>query len=847
MIIATVSPSQSALTESISTLNYAQSANGIVNKPVASTYHHSSSNKNSSSFVDPTGAVEQWFELECKLKYMEAQIEEAQLALSRKELQQQRIVDRAEKAEQDLYEMETKYEELEQKVSHLKDQLEKENNRGRALASKLHKTEDTLMKTSEVLEITRKTERNLTSEANNLIHAVKRSIDDGNNLYNLLEKVRQQDIERRNATKGFNLAAIEALQDISSKINEITEAEERHRKKISENSTEAHEKDKTSIAQSHEKMNEVAACVQTLTSEIKALALDDKGILPTFTGFTQGMHQNVDGLKELFEGGETKLKTSFEESCDKLNLYSQISESMEENFKDAIKLLRADINEKGKQSKDGMLNMVSAVMNSVLEISKVNTQTRKDLETILSNRQTTSVEVTKDIGRKALKQHSKMEKAMEVFTGKAKDHDEVQKILRDQDSFMNSNGSSQLELVSSQAAMLSSHQQALSDAREKQKRLQTQVVSSVIEGLKNLLTQEVDRLAHETQSQFDAFDSETVKLTELNTSIETISNNIIADVETKNNTMMKYSSELLKNDMDFFEETKQSNNTLVEIKEVTKKHYDFLSETGEQKDEKLKELESLDEPIANAMKQLEEDKTAVVDFHEKVICSYDDGVENVANLASHQSEFFLKEVIPETNDAVNDILVEQQNVYRDVWTDLEKNQAFIDKGHNDVKTIVMNQSSRVAYLQDSVNTRRADFEENMIAARRIEVESRHNEMLEDIENHFEIACGQLTKTTSIVGKIDSDINSFAKNVIHADEEVPEIEPRVKIGFSEVLSSTPSSREIIASLKNNGKIPLTESSTVQLNESNKININHEVRDAKEQTVYRVMEEEVAVRE
>jgi hypothetical protein len=38
VIVATLSPSVSAIEESISTLNYAQSANSIVNKPVATSY-----------------------------------------------------------------------------------------------------------------------------------------------------------------------------------------------------------------------------------------------------------------------------------------------------------------------------------------------------------------------------------------------------------------------------------------------------------------------------------------------------------------------------------------------------------------------------------------------------------------------------------------------------------------------------------------------------------------------------------------------------------------------------------------------------------------------------------------
>ncbi len=179
LIVATVSPSQAAIAESISTLNYAQSANGIQSKPVASTYHHqisssmTSTNRSSSPYVDPTGAVEQWFELECKLKYMEAQIEEAQLALSRKEQQQQRINDRAEKAEHDFYEMETKFEESEERVTSLEHRLQKEIELSENLKARLGNTEDALRETSASLDATEKNVDELKDKISALYYQLK--------------------------------------------------------------------------------------------------------------------------------------------------------------------------------------------------------------------------------------------------------------------------------------------------------------------------------------------------------------------------------------------------------------------------------------------------------------------------------------------------------------------------------------------------------------------------------------------------------------------------------------------------------------------------------------------------
>ncbi len=125
MIIATVSPSEMAVAESLSTLNYAQAASSIVNKPLTSA-HHVSHIIDGSRGGNGNHSVEQWFELECKLKYMEAQVEEAQATLARKHQQQQLLVDKANRAEDIIIEKEKLLGEATEKVKELDTELKQE-------------------------------------------------------------------------------------------------------------------------------------------------------------------------------------------------------------------------------------------------------------------------------------------------------------------------------------------------------------------------------------------------------------------------------------------------------------------------------------------------------------------------------------------------------------------------------------------------------------------------------------------------------------------------------------------------------------------------------------------------
>ena len=102
-VIATVSPSVMSVDETLSTLQYAQSAHGIVNKPTAS----SMLKLNVDGAARPstaTGALngqsqQDWAEMECRMHYLETQAEEAAAALARKHAELEGIIQRAERAE----------------------------------------------------------------------------------------------------------------------------------------------------------------------------------------------------------------------------------------------------------------------------------------------------------------------------------------------------------------------------------------------------------------------------------------------------------------------------------------------------------------------------------------------------------------------------------------------------------------------------------------------------------------------------------------------------------------------------------------------------------------------------
>ena len=140
VIIATVSPADSAISESISTLNYAQAANGIVNKPIIDSKQKLSKNFKATDSTTPDNSVQQWYDLECKLKYMEAQLEEAQSALNRKNHQQQVLVDRVASMEKEVMKKEKIIKQAVEKIDFMDRMLRKSGKRSEKLLKSWRKS-----------------------------------------------------------------------------------------------------------------------------------------------------------------------------------------------------------------------------------------------------------------------------------------------------------------------------------------------------------------------------------------------------------------------------------------------------------------------------------------------------------------------------------------------------------------------------------------------------------------------------------------------------------------------------------------------------------------------------------
>ena len=252
-IIATLSPSILCVDETLSTLSYAEQAQGIKNKPVKAQVRmqanvgSSLSKGNNGSNLD--GASRETFaEMEQRMLYMQAQCKEAQAALGRKHEEVSKLVARAELAE-------NKVEELSINLLEANDNIEKAKVQNNKICLKLKETMQESMNKTYIIKARTETESKLTKEGTKLIESLKKSIDTSNQINDTLIHAKENEQSLRNSTKTFYETFVKDLDNVREQLNEFKENHANSVNTIQENMNKSVEKQTTVMEHSSTKLH----------------------------------------------------------------------------------------------------------------------------------------------------------------------------------------------------------------------------------------------------------------------------------------------------------------------------------------------------------------------------------------------------------------------------------------------------------------------------------------------------------------------------------------------------------------------------------------------------------------
>ena len=546
VVIATVSPSILSIEETMSTLNYAHSASGIMNKPIAVSHISvGTASIVSPAMIDMSDAKseERLEDMYTRMEYMKVQLDEAQAALARQCREQKSIIERAEKAETELMESE----------------------------HQLEISEINLKKSNAILEATKETEKRLTFEANELMKRLETSIVDGNKLHDLLVESKEVDMKRRSATKGFHFAVLNEVSTIMSKLDKLKDDGNCFHSNIATIVKETNVRDHQELDESVQLLDEIKLQVSDVTTTMKHHVQDENGILDIMTKLTNNVQENLRQVKKTIECGEKDLITSINSTSMDIKAYSETLLKMETEYDDSSGVFAKEIDSLVYQANVKVTAMVSSAVDALLQAREESSKTRVSLSEMLATFQSLSTSSVAGIQEKSYEYRKLLSESMESFADGMQHIDGIQGELDKQYSLMSTKGVNHLKDIDLQRKLISSQGNDIRHAKEEQKRLEQIFLHEILKGVTSLVNGEMNRLSIKHEEELTMVEEQNHTLNDLTEEVIASVNTLCNDIKETSDAIDDYSSRSKQMDMGTKSNAYQTNNVLAEIESTSGK------------------------------------------------------------------------------------------------------------------------------------------------------------------------------------------------------------------------------------------------------------------------------------
>jgi len=803
LVIATLSPSVVSIEESVSTLNYAQSANGIVNKPIATSYLSINTNgagpptSTSEGGASEGGqSLEHWYEMECRLQYMQTQVDEAQAALARNHMVQQEITDRAERAEKALGFMEEKYEEAAAEVKKLNEEVKAERDEKLAIALSLSQTELELKKTSTILDVTQKNEVSLTAEANALIDTLKDSLKDGDKLHQDLIDTRDADVQRRLATKKFHSATVSVLEDIMSTLNELNKKEEAYCNSVLDSADKENKINHSSLDLSLELVKDINSRVKELTSTIKSHVHDEDGVLPLLSKVSEGVQDGVHQSKGFLEGGEELLSTSFLSAHKQLETQSSNLKRMDAEYAHLVKVLLVTLDSNSTKSKDKILNMVSSINEALSNVREANFETRTALEAVISRLDSSCTEASIHMEVISKGQSVQMNNAIEQFTDGMKHTDSMRLKLNKQAEFLGGEGSAHVNTINTQNSMLTSQRDTIINAREEQLVMKEQFLSSVLNGVRDLVNEQMNLFSNKQQEHLTTFEDGTESILEKNGVIGSSADHIIRELKEVNQSLSSHAEEAETNDLEMKSVAEGAKMAFDDVRNTSKRQQGIIKTCTDNGNLYMGDLSTQDDTVGVICETIQTVKNVVVEEVSLLVQDEKKSVSQLTDASTKRAEYTSNTIITSISSNLEEMEKPRKEVIANVTSKLDYVISTVTEGKAQIETVAAKQCALSDKLRNDVESQYTDHNTRLAKRMKTEFDACKGSIIDNARDHFDVSASDLSSSLRYSATTKSNIQNFATTTMEYEAEVPHVPDRKSLLYSTDLSATPSSEIIV---------------------------------------------------
>ena len=800
LVVATLSPSVTAIEESISTLNYAQCANGIMNKPMATSYLSLGNSSVSSSSLDSGNSdpktVEHWHEMECRLEYMKGQVEESQAALARQHMQQQELVERTEKAEENLLQSEKKLFESEQEKSSLKDELNKEKTLRIELASLQYKTEVSLKQTAAILEATQKTEATLTMEANILLTKLAESLKEGDELFRNLVKSREDDMGKRIAARTFNTEALDYLGTVLSNLEALSCRISEHSTNISNNAQEGHNREKENLSLSITMLQNLRKDLENITDVMKNRIKSEDKLLASLV---KTARDGIQKASSSFTEGENNLDLSLELIQSNFAGYGKELSSMREHLNRSSRDALNAIQQNMLESREKISSLISFVSKSLSEVRSKHLETRKKIVSEEKNLEGILTASSMNIEKLSQKQQQSIDGSINEFkTSGTENFNCMNKTLSDQIDYIDEKNSHYNITSGKFVASLQEQRNKFNEAQREQKGLQDTLVTCVMSEVEKVIKTHLDTFAKQQEKHLFSFEDGLSSLTGINKNMNMSVKDIVEQVKETNGSVLGQVTLASKNEDTFTNAVINASSTFSDISEEAKKQISQVQSHRKRFETNIGELSAQDVELQNCGRSFLNSLNEIQDANSNYI-RVEKALTDLTEVAGSNLDYAKDEIISGCQTNIYDLQVPRSALRGDLNKKFDATSKVLKEGSSQMKKSFTEQCLVIDGLRDKVDSAVGNFCADT-DRKEIEMKAYYDSLetsaLEIKKKSNEMVSGCTEKSLNL----KECIGHFVREKIQCHEEAPPIMEYQVPQYSQSLTSTPSPNVILEAVE-----------------------------------------------
>lgn len=799
-------------------MNYAQAANGIVNKPVTTSYLNAgsasmASSKSSVGRKNEAGAVEHWHEMECRLEYMKSQVEEAQQALARKHLQQQQLIEQVEKAEEARVKAEYQYDEAKQANTALRVEINEHVRQKECLTTELSNAQQVLKETNAVLEATQKTESSLTQEARLLIHALKQSIQDGQDLYRQLIVKRDEDVQRKDATNTFNNDLLSIVHDISKSIDAIGDQQKEFSQTVCK-STKLASEELQELVQGHQVLIDGLYHHVQATAAILRNNIED-GILPTMKSTSSTIQDHLKEVNNVWKKSEVEITDSCRQIQKKLdtssNLMSELQTVHNNGYTEVLDLISAKIFETNTR----LEKLVSSAAESLTRMRSERSESTETIRNLLADWRSSSNQQTGYIVEHASRQASQVVDGLETLNTGRKRLDEIDNHLSSQHTFVKEQEVQHLDSVRNQSELLLSQRQEFDVSQQKNKEFCEQFMSNVMAGLQDVLNDQMASMLAKNKETYETFISGNEALMKGNVGVHGSAKDILSTIAKTNRDLNNNFVAVKETESKLESVLNDTHGVLEGINECGVKHASMVEENADGATKMILEAEESDGNRFDQLYQgIESDSTACGAFMSTEV--QDSVKKSIHGLKKSSDSAFSYVKADVIESSKNGIASSVEQPFGTLFLDSTKILNSINQDLRQGEEKIREQGQVHCQLVESMD---AHVDSELTKSRSLlgkeldVVEQRDAAFNSTLGKQENVLMGNLSKIERQMQTCENTVDSYAHDVIKINIVPSEIAKQSIPQFSEDLSSTPAQSEIIKTLYKENEDPVERTTDV----------------------------------